>query len=122
MGSMGYAGVLIALWLAFGVLGATAAVWLVRQIWRRRATTTLAKKLASSLIAGGLGLVSVGTLLGLVKALGAVGGESIDPAEKARGLAEGIAEAMNFTALGLAIGVPSTIVAALLARFGKRRQ
>lgn len=42
-----------------------------------------------------------GTIVGLIKAFGAVGGESIDPSQKARILAEGIAEAMNCTAWGL---------------------
>jgi biopolymer transport protein ExbB/TolQ len=42
-----------------------------------------------------------GTIVGLIKAFGAVGGESIDPSQKARILAEGISEAMNCTAWGL---------------------
>jgi biopolymer transport protein ExbB/TolQ len=42
-----------------------------------------------------------GTIVGLIKAFGAVGGESIDPSQKARILAEGISEAMNCTAFGL---------------------
>ncbi len=42
-----------------------------------------------------------GTIVGLIKAFGAVGGENIDPSQKARILAEGISEAMNCTAFGL---------------------
>jgi biopolymer transport protein ExbB/TolQ len=42
-----------------------------------------------------------GTIIGLIKAFGAVGGESVDPSQKARILAEGISEAMNCTAFGL---------------------
>jgi biopolymer transport protein ExbB/TolQ len=42
-----------------------------------------------------------GTIVGLIKAFGAVGGESVDPSQKARILAEGISEAMNCTAFGL---------------------
>ena len=42
-----------------------------------------------------------GTIVGLIKAFGAVGGEGVDPSQKARILAEGIAEAMNCTAFGL---------------------
>jgi len=42
-----------------------------------------------------------GTIVGLIKAFGAVGGESVDPSQKARILAEGISEAMNCTAWGL---------------------
>ena len=42
-----------------------------------------------------------GTIIGLIRAFGAVGGEGIDPSQKARILAEGISEAMNCTAFGL---------------------
>src|SRR6476620_4533138 len=43
----------------------------------------------------------LGTIAGLSKSFGAVGGESVDPSQKARILAEGISEAMNCTAFGL---------------------
>lgn len=42
-----------------------------------------------------------GTIIGLIRAFGAVGGEAVDPSQKARILAEGISEAMNCTAFGL---------------------
>lgn len=42
-----------------------------------------------------------GTIVGLIKAFGSVAGESVDPSQKARILAEGISEAMNCTAWGL---------------------
>jgi biopolymer transport protein ExbB/TolQ len=42
-----------------------------------------------------------GTIIGLIRAFSAVGGENIDPSQKARILAEGISEAMNCTAWGL---------------------
>lgn len=42
-----------------------------------------------------------GTIVGLMRAFGAVGGESVDPSQKARILAEGISEAMTCTAFGL---------------------
>lgn len=42
-----------------------------------------------------------GTIVGLIRAFGAVGGENVDPSSKARLLAEGISEAMNCTAFGL---------------------
>jgi hypothetical protein len=57
-----------------------------------------------------------GTSAGLVKAFTAMGGESVDPSQKARILAEGIAQAMNCTAFGTPFGVPSAIVLALLTR------
>lgn len=59
-----------------------------------------------------LGMLSglLGTVAGLIKSFGAVGGESVDPSQKARILALGISEAMNCTAFGLA--------AALIALMG----
>ena len=39
-----------------------------------------------------------GTGVGLIKVMGATGGESLDPAQKARIVAEGISEAMNCAA------------------------
>jgi biopolymer transport protein ExbB/TolQ len=48
-----------------------------------------------------------GTITGLIKAFGAVGGESVDPSQKARILAEGISEAMNCTAFGLLSAIAS---------------
>lgn len=55
-----------------------------------------------------------GTIVGLIKAFGAVGGESIDPSSKARILAEGIAEAMNCTAFGLISAIAALIGFAVL--------
>lgn len=51
-----------------------------------------------------------GTIAGLIRAFGAVGGEAIDPSQKARILAEGISEAMVCTAFGL--------IAAIIALMG----
>lgn len=55
-----------------------------------------------------------GTIVGLIKAFGAVGGESIDPSSKARILAEGISEAMNCTAFGLISAIAALIGFAVL--------
>ena len=66
---------------------------------------------AASAVFGGFG-----TVLGLAKAFGALRGESVDPAQKARILGEGIAEAMNCTALGIALWLPSVVVLAIATR------
>ncbi len=50
-----------------------------------------------------------GTIVGLIKAFEAVGGESVDPSQKARILAEGISEAMNCTAFGLLSAIVALI-------------
>lgn len=55
-----------------------------------------------------------GTILGLIKAFGAVGGESVDPSQKARILAEGISEAMNCTAFGLLAAIVALVGFAVL--------
>src|SRR3954453_8364210 len=56
----------------------------------------------------------LGTITGLIKSFGAVGGESVDPSQKARILAEGIAEAMNCTAFGLIVAIIGLIGYAVL--------
>src|SRR6187455_1191751 len=55
-----------------------------------------------------------GTIVGLIKAFGAVGGESVDPSQKARILAEGISEAMNCTAWGLIAAITALVGFAFL--------
>ena len=56
----------------------------------------------------------LGTVTGLIAAFGAVGGESVDPSQKARILAEGISEAMNCTAFGLIVAIIGLIGFAVL--------
>lgn len=62
----------------------------------------------------------LGTITGLIKSFGAVGGESVDPSQKARILAEGISEAMNCTAFGLMVAIIGLIGFAILN--GKTQQ
>jgi len=56
----------------------------------------------------------LGTVSGLIQSFGAVSGESVDPSQKARILAEGISEAMNCTAFGLIVALMALIGFALL--------
>src|SRR5438105_4649562 len=116
---MGDAGAILTVWFILGVLGAGAATWLGRRIWMRWKTTSLPLSVVRSMIAASVMLGAAGTLLGLVKAFGALSGESVDPSQKARILAEGISEAMNCTALGFMAGVLSVIVATIMARSRK---
>lgn len=51
----------------------------------------------------------LGTIVGLIKAFAAVGGESVDASQKARLLAEGISEAMNCTAFGLLTAITALV-------------
>jgi biopolymer transport protein ExbB/TolQ len=54
----------------------------------------------------------LGTITGLIKSFGAVA--QADPAEKSAMLAKGISEAMNCTAFGLVVAIPSLIAYSLL--------
>jgi biopolymer transport protein ExbB len=56
----------------------------------------------------------LGTVSGLIQSFGAVSGESVDPSQKARILAEGISEAMNCTAFGLIVAITGLIGFAIL--------
>jgi biopolymer transport protein ExbB len=56
----------------------------------------------------------LGTVSGLIRSFGAVSGESVDPSQKARILAEGISEAMNCTAFGLIVAIIGLIGYAIL--------
>src|SRR5260370_66283 len=66
--------------------------------------------LATLLMFSGL----LGTVSGLITRFGAVSGESVDPSQKARILAEGISEAMNCTAFGLIVAITGLIGYAVL--------
>jgi hypothetical protein len=56
-------------------------------------------------IVGGLffGAGFLGAVIGIIKSCSAVGGESVDPSQKARILAEGISEAMNDAAFAMLV-------------------
>jgi hypothetical protein len=69
---------------------------------------------ATLVIWGALGVAS-----GLIMAFGAVGGEAIDPSQKARILAEGISRVMTSLVQALVVGIPSAI--ALLVVLKKRK-
>ncbi len=62
----------------------------------------------------------LGTIGGLIRSFGAVGGEGVDPSQKSRILAEGISEAMNCTAFGLIVAIIGLIGFAVLN--GKTQQ
>jgi MotA/TolQ/ExbB proton channel family len=103
------AGLLIA---CLGVLA--GCVWLVRSLWRRAASAGRTAQGVVLLAAAGLTFGGVGTVVGLIKAVGAVGGESVDPSQKARILAEGISEAMNCVAFSVLLWLPSLALALFL--------
>jgi len=113
---MGAAAAIFAVWLLIGVSGGVGTVWLVRRVWKQRSRPGLALKMGASLVMTSALLVVFGVVFGVLTALGAVGGESVDPSNKARLLAEGLSEAMNSTAFGLVVWIPSMIVTVVLLR------
>lgn len=60
-----------------------------------------------------------GTIVGLIKSFGVVGGEGLDLERKSRALAEGIAEAMSCTAFGLLTAILALIGFALLSHWSR---
>jgi biopolymer transport protein ExbB len=73
----------------------------LREMPKVSARTSYLALLANLAMLSGL----LGTVTGLIKSFGSVAGESVDPSQKARVLAQGISEAMNCTAFGLLTGI-----------------
>jgi biopolymer transport protein ExbB len=82
----------------------------LREIPKIAARTSYLALLANLAMLSGL----LGTVTGLIKSFGSVGGESVDPSQKARVLALGISEAMNCTAFGLGVAIVGLIGFAIL--------
>jgi biopolymer transport protein ExbB len=82
----------------------------LRELPKLSARTGLLALLANLAMLSGL----LGTVTGLIKSFGSVGGESVDPSQKARVLANGISEAMNCTAFGLGVAIIGLIGFAVL--------
>lgn len=115
-GAGGWAIGVLLIWFGLGCGSVLLLGRWLRSLWRRRKELGFAK-LALVFVVSALVLFgALGTLAGLVSAFSAVGGESVDPSQKARILAEGIAQAMNCTAFGILFGVPSAIALALLSQ------
>jgi hypothetical protein len=115
----------MAAWIWFGLFGVLTNLAAIVLWWaarRSRAVEHLRslrrRAIACAVVAAfGAGL---GVLLGLIKAFGAIGGESVDPSQKARILAEGISQAINCFAVGL-VTSPLPIAALIAITIGTRR-
>jgi len=108
-------------WLVAGFVGAALTARWLRRLWKRGGSS-LRTRVVAVVLAGSTIVGLLGTTVGLVKAFGAVGGESIDPSQKARILAEGISEAINCTALGVILWVPCGIALFFLTRVRHRSE
>src|SRR6187401_589849 len=82
----------------------------LRELPKISARTSYLALLANLAMLSGL----LGTVTGLIKSFGAVGGASVDPSQKATILANGISEAMNCTAFGLGVAIIGLIGFAVL--------
>jgi hypothetical protein len=102
--------------LILGIVGILVAARWIRRLWQRRDELPLWRKLVTLLAILLVLWSALGIVIGLIKAFGAVGGEAVDPSQKARILAEGISEALNFTVVSLFVWLPSTIAVVLLMR------
>ena len=82
----------------------------LRELPKVSARTSYLALLANLAMLSGL----LGTVTGLIKSFGSVAGESVDPSQKARVLAQGFSEAMNCTAFGLGVAIIGLIGYAVL--------
>jgi hypothetical protein len=113
--------VLLGACLAIDVAGVVAAI----RSWRARPAGSTLKSTTSLYLAVTivlLVLALLAILAGALKAFGAVGGESVDPSQKARILAEGISEALNCMAFGILGATPLAIAVLVYAKRQRSRR
>jgi hypothetical protein len=106
----------LAVSLLLFALGMWLTVQVVSRTWKRRRTTPALARIVVLFVALAAAFGVFGTVVGLYEGFTAVGGEDIEPSQKARRLAEGISEAMNCGALAILVWVPSIVLALVLTR------
>jgi hypothetical protein len=116
-----------ATWLILGAIlvlpvASVAAVWFAtRRLARTGSVPPWAVWTGYGLTVPGALVLVLGTISGIIVSMGAVSGDSVDPSQKARRLAEGISEAMNCGALALLVAVfGGAFVAIVRWRWGRR--
>jgi hypothetical protein len=112
--------VLLGACFAIDIAGVAAAI----RLWRTRPAGTTLKSTTSIYLAATIVLLVVALLAilaGALKAFGAVGGESVDPSQKARIYAEGLSEAINVMAFGTLTSTPLAIAVLIYAWVGRSR-
>ena len=111
----------LAVLLVWLVLGAVSIGWL-RWTWERRRELPRAALALAFALGAGTSIGVLGSITGLIRAFGAIGGESVDPSQRAYILAGGISQAINCTALGALIALPAAVALWWTARHdGPRR-
>lgn len=96
-------------------LGLAFSAWTARLGWTTfllKKPSTKTQKVLVAMLCGTAAFGCLGTLFSAARVFGAIGGESVEPSQRARILAEGISEAMNFGVL--AVGVWILVAAAYL--------
>jgi hypothetical protein len=99
-----------------GLAGAVVTVRWSRLVWVRRNELPARVQSLAPVVAGSGLLGPLVAILGVIKTFGAVGGESVDPSQKARILAEDASGAAIWTASGIALWVTSAIALAWLLK------
>jgi len=112
---------LLGAWLSLAILGIVATALWARRLWLKRGETPRWAGAVAAVIAAAVMFGAIETALGLVKAFGAVGGESVDPELQARILAEGISQAMNCTVFGSGVWLLGLVVLTALSRWYPRQ-
>lgn len=115
----------MAAWIWFGLFGVLTNLAAIVLLWaalRARVVECLRELRRYAIACAVLSTLGagLGVLSGLIKVFGAVGGESVDPSQTARILAEGISEAVNCAAVGLVTG-PLPIAALIVIAIRTRR-
>lgn len=102
----------LALFVAFFAILFAPVVGLglwTRWLGRRSSVSRFAYRTAYGLVAMAALVIAFGVIFGVLVGHGAVSAERIDASQKARVLAEGISEAMSWSALGLLIALVAAL-------------
>ncbi len=109
-------GVAIILWLALVAIGAWLTTGLALRVWKQGKGVGFGAEIMATLAVASATFCLFATIMGLQKIFGAIVAETVEPAQRARVLAEGISTVMNCTAFALALWIPSFIGAQVMLR------
>jgi len=99
-------------WLLVVMFVATATLWLGARVFRKANAFGAMTKIVASMAAIGAAVALGSTLVGLLRVFVFGGGKSADITQRARFVAESISEAMNCTAFGIVLWIPSFVALA----------
>ena len=108
------AGILL-VWLLLTLVAIVATAGWLGRLWRRREYLSLRTRIVDTVCAALVMAGALGTILGLVKAFGALG-ESVDSSRRTRILEEGVSDALNCTVFACLIVLPSFVYEVFITR------